>query len=434
MGTGNVIRASGLGKRYRIGEHPALFGSLREYVGDRLAGRRSPRGAGPPGTIWALRDVDLEVREGEVLGLIGRNGSGKTTLLKVLSRITEPTTGRVELRGRVGSLLEVGTGFHRELTGRENVYLSGAILGMGRREIERKLDEIVAFSGVETFLDTPVKRYSSGMHLRLAFSVAAHLEPEILLVDEILAVGDAEFRRKCLAKMDEVAAGGRTVLFVSHNLAAVRKLCHRCVLLEGGRLVADGSPTAAIRAYSELDAAEEAAQDGEPRGAGGTGGPLAIRAVRVEGGDGDVLHAGRPWRIGCTTVVTEPMANLSLAVALSDEEGRLVLFSRLDSAAAPELATPGRHAVRLEVPPVHPAPGLYSLALKAVGERRAAPAPGEAVKCRFVTSPLALQVSNDAVSDPATPGILCPPCLWRLEPAAGAPGPRPETGPEPVER
>ena len=435
MGTPPVIRASGLGKRYRLGEHPALFGSLRDFVGERLAARGRGRRSGPGEIVWALRDVDLEVREGEVLGVIGRNGSGKTTLLKVLSRITEPTTGRVELRGRVGSLLEVGTGFHPELTGRENVYLSGAILGMGRREIDRKLDEIVAFSGVGAFLDTPVKRYSTGMHLRLGFSVAAHLDPEILLVDEVLAVGDAEFRRRCLEKMDQVATGGRTVLFVSHNLAAVRKLCHRGVLLERGRLVADGSPVEAIRAYSELDALEDSSEDpledgaGLPSAAAGRE-PLAVRRLRVDGGHGEVLQAGAPWEIGCTVVVAEAMAHLSLAVALSDEEGRLVLYSRLESATEPELAAPGHHAVRLSLPPIHLAPGLYSLALKAVGERRTAPAPGEPVKCRFVTAPRALQVANDALSDPAVPGVICPPCRWRLDPA----GPAPDGVPEPGER
>src|ERR1700682_1174325 len=217
-----VIQTEGLGKRYRRGVHvdTGLRHALERFVRSPL---RSLRGARPE-VFWALRDVSLEVREGEVLGLIGRNGAGKTTLLKILSRITRPTEGWAEIRGRVRSLLEVGTGFHGELTGRENTYLSGSILGMSKREISRKFDEIVAFAEIEKFIDTPAKHYSSGMYMRLAFAVAAHLEPEILIVDEVLAVGDVAFQKKCLGKMGEVARSGHTVLFVSHNLAAVRNL------------------------------------------------------------------------------------------------------------------------------------------------------------------------------------------------------------------
>jgi lipopolysaccharide transport system ATP-binding protein len=199
--------------------------------------------------FWALRDVSFEVKRGEVVGIIGRNGAGKSTLLKILSNITEPTSGRARIRGRVASLLEIGTGFHPELTGRENIFVNGAILGMSRREIERKFDEIVEFSGVEKFLDTPVKRYSSGMHVRLAFAVAAHLEPEILIIDEVLAVGDAEFQKRCLGKMNEVAKGGRTVLFVSHNMAAVEALCSRTMLLTEGKLVQFATTPEVIRRY-----------------------------------------------------------------------------------------------------------------------------------------------------------------------------------------
>lgn len=199
--------------------------------------------------FWALRDVSFEVKRGEVVGIIGRNGAGKTTLLKILSRITDPTEGRVRIRGRVASLLEVGTGFHPELTGRENIFLNGAILGMRRREIDRKFDQIVDFSGVEKFIDTPVKRYSSGMYVRLAFAVAAHLEPEILIIDEVLAVGDAEFQKKCLGKMEDVASEGRTVLFVSHNMAAVEGLCSNAILLEGGQLIEYGTTLQIIRRY-----------------------------------------------------------------------------------------------------------------------------------------------------------------------------------------
>lgn len=242
-----VIRVQNLGKRYSLGHQRS--GDLRQTLKDSfktIAGRRNGR----PDEFWALKDLDLEVGRGEVIGIIGRNGAGKSTLLKILSRITMPTTGRFELDGRVSSLLEVGTGFHMELTGRENIFLNGTILGMRRTEIRQRFDEIVAFSGVENFLDTPVKHYSSGMRVRLAFSVAAHLEPEILIVDEVLAVGDAEFQRKCLGKMSEVSKGeGRTILFVSHNLAAVEHLCSRGLLLDRGRAVASGEVRSVVDQY-----------------------------------------------------------------------------------------------------------------------------------------------------------------------------------------
>ncbi|MDO8431594.1 MAG: ABC transporter ATP-binding protein [Candidatus Binatus sp.] len=220
-----------------------------------FAERRNSR---EPTTIWALRDLDLDIGEGEVLGVIGRNGAGKSTLLKILSRITEPTTGRAELYGRVGSLLEVGTGFHPELTGRDNIYLSGAILGMRRNEIERKFDEIVAFAEIDKFVDTTVKHYSSGMYVRLAFAVAAHLEPEILLVDEVLAVGDAEFQKKCLGKMGDVARQGRTVVFISHNMASIEGLCTSCLMLAGGRSTGKGKPQDVIGQYLKTELRSDA--------------------------------------------------------------------------------------------------------------------------------------------------------------------------------
>jgi len=234
-----IIRVEGLGKKYVIGHSANGQRTLRDVFSDVLSLRRSGKKLSGFGNVksepfWALKDVSFEVNEGEVVGIIGRNGAGKSTLLKILSRITEPTSGRVRIRGRVASLLEVGTGFHPELTGRENVFLNGAILGMSGEEIKRKFDQIVAFAEVEKFLDMPVKRYSSGMYVRLAFAVAAHLEPEILIVDEVLAVGDFEFQRRCLGKMNEVAHGGRTVLFVSHNMAAIEELCPRAILLKNG--------------------------------------------------------------------------------------------------------------------------------------------------------------------------------------------------------
>jgi len=249
-----AIRAEALGKRYRIGA-PAPTARTRRGALLRAAGApfrylaASLRGPSEAETLWALRDVSFEIRRGEVVGIIGRNGAGKSTLLRILSRITEPTEGRADIYGRVGSLLEVGTGFHPELTGRENIYLNGAILGMRKAEIARKFDEIVAFSEVEKFIDTPVKRYSSGMYVRLAFAVAAHLDTEILLVDEVLAVGDAAFRQKCLGKMGGVAREGRTVLFVSHNMPSVQSLCERALVIESGNCIYDGSPAEAIGCY-----------------------------------------------------------------------------------------------------------------------------------------------------------------------------------------
>jgi lipopolysaccharide transport system ATP-binding protein len=260
-----VIKVENLSKQYRIGAREG-YRTFRETLVDaakaplqglsKVFNRRSAvggRSSSSDNTIWALKDVSFEVKQGEVVGIIGRNGAGKSTLLKILSRITEPTEGRVELRGRVGSLLEVGTGFHPELTGHENIYLYGAILGMDRWEVTRKFDEIVAFAELEKFIDTPVKKYSSGMYMRLAFAVAAHLEPEILLVDEVLAVGDAEFQKKCLGKMGEVAGAGRTVLFVSHNMGMISSLCRTAFLLGSGHIVARGRATDVVVRYYTLE-------------------------------------------------------------------------------------------------------------------------------------------------------------------------------------
>lgn len=263
-----VIRAEGLGKKYIIGHHAdnERYSTLRDTLskGARNFGRSARRlftGGAPEfgperEEFWALRDIDFEIRRGDVVGIIGRNGAGKSTLLKILSRITEPSTGRVEIHGRVASLLEVGTGFHPELTGRENIFLSGAILGMTREEIRRKFDEMVDFAGTERFLDTPVKRYSSGMYVRLAFAVAAHLEPEIMVVDEVLAVGDAAFQKKCLGKMQDVAGHGRTVLFVSHNMAAVQALCSRAIWLNRGQSALQADVGTIVSAYLAADAGE----------------------------------------------------------------------------------------------------------------------------------------------------------------------------------
>src|SRR5947209_3163202 len=259
-----AIRAQGLSKRYQIGQLERE-NALRNVLGPILRAPWKLLKREKKEAFWALKDVDLEVKQGEVLGLIGRNGAGKTTLLKILSRITRPTSGWAEIYGRVGSLLEVGTGFHPELTGRENTFLSGAVLGMSKREIARKFDEIVGFAELEKFIDTPAKHYSTGMYVRLAFAVAAHLEPEILLVDEVLAVGDLEFQKKCLGKMGEVSKGGRTIVFVSHQIGQIRRLCERVIWIDRGAVKRDGEVLDVVSAY-ETASAERAPQESADQG------------------------------------------------------------------------------------------------------------------------------------------------------------------------
>ncbi len=327
-----VIRADGVGKRYQLGRREVGYRTLRETLaGAALRPARKLRSLarGAPWrrqreTMWALKDICLEVPRGEVLGIIGRNGAGKTTLLKILSRITEPTTGRVELRGRVGSLLEVGTGFHPELTGRENIYLNGAILGMKRAEIEDKFDDIVAFAEIERFLDTPVKRYSSGMYVRLAFSVAAHLEPEILLVDEVLAVGDTRFQSKCLGKMGEIADDGRTVLFVSHNLGAITSLCSRAVLLDHGRITADGPSNQVAARYLSVGADASPVIDADAVDDRRGPGPCRIQRLTIGGAEGGPridFAMGESMKVVWDLVSDQPVAGLVLAAVIQSTTG-----------------------------------------------------------------------------------------------------------------
>lgn len=335
---GNIaIRVSGLRKRYQIGAKQQEYETFRETLVSAVTApfRRFSRLRGSQVSekemIWALKDISFEVNHGEVLGLIGRNGAGKTTLLRILTRITWPTEGRAEVYGRVGSLLEVGTGFHPELTGRENVYLNGALLGMKKAEIDRKFDEIVAFSGIEQFLDTPVKRYSSGMYVRLAFSVAAHLEPEILLVDEVLAVGDTEFQRKCLGKMEGVAKEGRTVLFVSHNLAAVQNLCTRAIVVEGGELTRDAGTIEAIEYYlSSFESAQSHVIDLSRHANRRQGVPGLFQKVELFGGDkpGNVVQMGGPLKIRLHYTHPKPPSKLRVTVVINDSyDQRLVQLS-----------------------------------------------------------------------------------------------------------
>jgi len=330
-----IIRVEGLGKSYRLHHqrqegYVALRDVLTEKahaIGRRLLGRRQMVLDRDEEEFWALRDVSFEVRQGEVIGIIGRNGAGKSTLLKILSRITEPTEGRVRIRGRVASLLEVGTGFHPELTGRENIYLNGAILGMTRAEIKSKFDEIVAFAEVEKFLDTPVKRYSSGMYVRLAFAVAAHLEPEILIVDEVLAVGDAEFQKKCLGKMEQVAKyEGRTVLFVSHNIAAINALTHKALLLERGRLVQHGETTVVVRAYHEMLQATR--ERSVIQGAGQYTRILSVILLDHEGRKTRIYTPGNVIKL-IVELETDGTPGLSVEIILIDQNEQRVGLSSL---------------------------------------------------------------------------------------------------------
>jgi len=344
------IRTSGIAKRYQIvgnRDRAVQFNTLAEWIVKALRGRARPE------TLWALRDVSFEVAAGEVIGIIGHNGAGKSTLLKIISLITEPTRGELEIVGRVGSLLDVGIGFHPELSGRENVFLNGAILGMRRSEITRKFDEIVAFAGTEAFLDTPVKHYSSGMYMRLAFAVAAHLDPEILIVDEVLAVGDAAFQKKCLGKMGDVAKQGRTVLFVSHNLGAVRSLCTRGIVLSGGAMQFDGAVDEAIARYLS-SAADRGAQDGQVTfGSGGLAfDDLAVLSVRLRNQAGEVralFDAMEPIAIDIEYEVTARLRGARTVIALVTSEGE-VAFQSTDQQTRDAEQRPGRYRTSCTIP------------------------------------------------------------------------------------
>jgi len=348
----NAIEIEGLSKRYKLGEHHGTHGTLRDALsasGRRLM-RREHRS--PAREIWSLRDVSLDVPEGETLGIIGRNGAGKSTLLKVITRITEPTAGLSRTRGRVGALLEVGTGFHPELTGRENVYLNGAILGMSRRLVERRFEEIVDFAGVRPFLDTPVKRYSSGMYLRLAFAVAAHLEADILAIDEVLAVGDAEFQRKCLDKMGSLHDGGRTVVFVSHNLDAVGALCRHTAWLDGGRVRAYGPTREVIDAYL-TSGTDLAGQRAYPMHADRAASLLEARILDAQGNPTAALPRDEPVLLEVRFAVREPVPGLDMTVFVQNLRGVRVLEEAWSETVPDDgRGAPGEYVARIAIPPV----------------------------------------------------------------------------------
>jgi lipopolysaccharide transport system ATP-binding protein len=362
-----AIIVENLSKSYRISHEGRALPTLRESITDavlspwrRLSGRQGSR---TEETFWALNDVSFEIGRGEIVGIIGRNGAGKSTLLKILSRITEPTRGEVRIRGRVSSLLEVGTGFHPELTGRENIYLNGSILGMKKSEIDRNFDEIVAFSEVERFLDTPVKYYSSGMYVRLAFAVAAHLEPQIMIVDEVLAVGDAAFQRKCLGKMQSVSAtGGRTVLFVSHNLTSVRSLCSRAIWLKQGKVNRDGPVGSVVESYlSDIlgegrDSFDLEEIDRPP------GQSPSLRLTRIAFNGGAPVRHGIPLQIDLDYEVLAGVEGVAFGIGFSSLEGGRIMTSDSDipgERMTLEKGTRGR--VRLTIPELQIQPGRYFL-------------------------------------------------------------------------
>jgi lipopolysaccharide transport system ATP-binding protein len=371
MASDVAIRVEGLGKMYRIGRkrewEPTWAGRIGQSVAMPFAWLASQvRGPSAEEALWALRNITFEVKHGEVLGVIGGNGAGKSTLLKVLSRITDPTEGYADIFGRVGSLLEVGTGMHPELTGRENIFVNGCVLGMRRREIERKFADIVDFAGVSRFIDTPVKRYSSGMHVRLGFAIAAHLEPEILLVDEVLSVGDAEFQRRCLGKMSEVAGEGRTVLFVSHNLAAVQNTCRRCLLLDSGHIVRDGETEAVVMEYLQplagqgrgcVDLTEHR---GRVRGA-----PVILRSIGLLGGDGaspymDTVATGTDAVFEIAYDCGERQLDYA-ALAISSALGERILTVGTHLCPTSPVTFTGRGTVCCRLPRLPLAAGEYSV-------------------------------------------------------------------------
>lgn len=395
----SAILVEGLSKRYSIGSREKKFPTLRDRVADLASGwfgRNEPSGSDTE--LWALRDVSFDIRAGEVTGVIGRNGAGKSTLLKILSRITQPTHGFAEIRGRVGSLLEVGTGFHPELTGRENIYLNGAILGMRRSEIDSRFDEIVDFAEIERFLDTVVKHYSTGMFMRLAFAVAAHLEPEILLVDEVLAVGDAEFQKKCLGKMSGVAKQGRTVLFVSHNMPAVQALCNRCIVLRGGRLQSSGDVHEGIRQYHSTDLDKPIEE---------THGEVVIRNLRVNGSVTPQVRPDEEIKFEFDLNLRAEIAGFRMILVLENAQGVMVMHAVQTERELRHIVEPGGYRISLRIPPVCLTPGDYCFYVKFIYN-------GINVGGRYISDKGVLMFEGEYRPE-AAPGLLSPVSKWSAD-------------------
>jgi lipopolysaccharide transport system ATP-binding protein len=422
-----AIRAEGLGKQFFIGGVREQHDSIRELLVGAVTApfRRAAnllRGQAAAAAelneaFWALREVSFEVAHGEVVGIVGRNGAGKSTLLKILSRITEPDEGGADIYGRVGSLLEVGTGFHPELTGRENIFLNGAIIGMRRVEIERKFDEIVAFSEVERFIDTPVKHYSSGMYLRLAFAVAAYLEPEILLVDEVLAVGDAAFQKKCLGKMGSVAREGRTILFVSHNMAAVTQLCQRAIWLDKGRIRQSGPAAEVVAAYLSAGTQGHAQWTNPRPPAAGSETHLASAGLRGPQGESATLtDFDRPFQIEIQCDVLQPVRDLSVACQLLDMQGNLVFETMTTDMPEWKGAAwqTGRYLMRVYVSAPLLKPGRYHLNVVAFIDWVKLIEKHEGV-LTFDVSEVGYRLN------PGRYGVIAPVFPWSVERVGGAP-------------
>jgi lipopolysaccharide transport system ATP-binding protein len=419
-----VITVENLSKAYRIGlkdEIPdtlvsAMSGLMkapfRKFRDLRKLDTFGHSGADEEDIYWALKDVSFEVQEGEVLGVIGRNGAGKSTLLKILSRITEPTSGRAVIRGRVSSLLEVGTGFHPELSGRENVYLNGTILGMTKREIDRKFDEIVDFSGVEKFLDTPIKRYSSGMKVRLAFAVAAHLEPEILIIDEVLAVGDAEFQKKCMGKMQDVAKGGRTVLFVSHNMSAIDRLCSSALLLARGSVSLHSSVTAVVGAYNaENSGPRESRYVATDADSQSEVALLSATLLSADNCPASTLRFGEPFSVAMKWQHDKSVANLSYSIRVYNATDSLVCAVNTIGLEGQSISSSGQKDVLCRFEPSVLAPGAYRVAIGAYARPYGAVCDvGDCIKIDVVPTPFDRSRSFTAAGQPA----CAPPVRWEV--------------------
>jgi len=410
-----AIKVEGLAKLYKIGKKQEKYKTLRKAMVDAVAKpyhaarsflSKEPAREADEGEFWALQDVSFEVKQGEVVGVIGRNGAGKSTLLKVLSRITEPNKGYVEIQGRVGSLLEVGTGFHPELTGRENVYLNGAILGMKRAEIQRQFDRIVSFAEVEKFIDTPVKHYSSGMYLRLAFSVAAHLEPEILLVDEVLAVGDIAFQKKCLGKMEDVAANGRTVLLVSHNLGAIKEMCQTCVVLNRGMLDFHGPAVTGLIHYSQDILSQRIDEE--------VSGSSAWLQLRIDNRTDDFtspIDNSDPIQVEARLRLSSEIEKARLICIIEDSNGSGIVHNsiEIDQSKMSRLRD-GVCNVTIEIPPLWLMPDAYTLHFKMIGRTIS----GRDERCQSERAIVNI-TDKTGRSTGKVRAVLIPPVEWSLE-------------------